>query len=128
VKIRSKLVSNSSSSSFIGLLRKKDFDEILEELDPYIQMVMEKISTTEPMLGIEVTRIQTYGDEGDVFEHLKFSYDGLIPEDELGYELSPEEAFERFLNKVPNNKMWFTMYDGLFSSVTPLTAFLNNKN
>lgn len=53
MKVRKGFVSNSSSSSFIVLITKEAYDEIIKDIDPFAQAVVEQLSGKTQFLGTE---------------------------------------------------------------------------
>ena len=97
MKIRTGFVSNSSSSSFVLIVKKELHDKVFETLNKYEKYVIEAVSHEATVFGLPAIEI---GDMTDMngysytFEDLDLDYD----EDEE--ERSPYEAFGSYQSKV----------------------------
>lgn len=70
MKIRSGFVSNSSSSSFLILLTKEAYDEVISGVDPLAQAVVEQLSRKTKFLGTECVAYSRMSGNHDDFDWL----------------------------------------------------------
>lgn len=90
MKIRNGFVSNSSSSSFIMMVRKDYFNEIVKGLEPLDQAVMEVLFTKDKAFGMDVMLFEdTSTDDWSLFDDID---NELI--DKRALELAKEQGKE----------------------------------
>jgi len=76
VKVRSGFVSNSSSSSFVLIAKKEDFDKVFAEADKYTQRVIKELGyEIRKFAGTEVVVIAGMDGNYSSFEYMSISID-----------------------------------------------------
>jgi len=103
MKIRNGFVSNSSSSSFVYLLKKEDYAEMLESADKFQKQVLKELYPQEVnVFGMELMMVSGGSGNCSSFEYMDVSFqddDLEDPDDEeafyekYGYEPYAQEAF-----------------------------------
>lgn len=95
MKIRIGFVSNSSSSSFVLIVKKELHDKVFKTLDKYEKYVIEEVSHEATVLGLPAIEI------GDMTDMSGYSYTFEDLDDEYeDEERSPYEAFGSYQSKV----------------------------
>lgn len=112
MKIRSGLVSNSSSSSFTCLVKKETYDKAIKEVHPYFKAVIETVSQKTKVFGLDAVCIETFDTPGgSMWEYTEIDYDGEIPNDKYGDKMYEGEALGFFLSLCPDEDYWITGQD-----------------
>jgi len=100
MKIRQGFVSNSSSSSFVYIMSKSDFEDSLSKMDDYQKEVIEKLRPSEKkFLGNDVVIISGCRGNSSSFDFMGSfkSCKGMSEEEfyeKFGYDKWPEKAFD----------------------------------
>lgn len=109
MRLRSGFVSNSSSSSFILLVEKEEYDRVMEEAHPYLQAVAKAVSRERKCFGKDVVQMETFSTPGgSCWEWIDISYSGDIPEE---YDEYAGEAFYALKKKFDKEKTFSASVD-----------------
>lgn len=78
MKIRNGFVSNSSSSSFVLIVRKDHFDAMISMMHPYIRTLAKAAGTVTKVLGVDVVEFNGYDEHGEswLLEEFDVEYNG----------------------------------------------------
>ena len=110
MKIKLDFVTNSSSSSFLLIVEKNYFDEMLAKEHPYIQAVANALKKDKKVLGIDAIIIKTMEQEdSSTVEDLSFAYEGELPV-VSGLIMTNERAFARIQNILKDDSKVFSYY------------------
>lgn len=119
MKIRDGHVSNSSSSSFMLVCSKKDFDKTLKEVDAYAAIVayalLEKAGKTktmgEPIICISYltgnAAETAYEDEQGPYANLPYPEKQDPDPKKHDY---PGKAWQRFVSALPQNRIFMSSF------------------
>lgn len=92
MKIRNGFVSNSSTSSFIIIVKVEDFNKLLTEIDPYQKAVLLELGYTERnVLGIAAVVISGMAGNYSSFEGMDVARE--LYDEKFEYDCYPSEAF-----------------------------------
>jgi hypothetical protein len=99
MKIRNGFVSNSSSSSFVYIIKAEKYDEFLSGLDDYKKEIIERLSPKKDVaFGIDVFIISGGLENTSSFDCMRIDAGSDLNESEFkekfGYERCAEVAFE----------------------------------
>ena len=99
MKTRSGFVSNSSSSSFVYILLKDQYEELLKNVDEYQKAVLKELGHEEKQIfGQEAIVISGMNGNNSSFEYMNIDvYSDLTDEEfreKYEYERYASEAFE----------------------------------
>lgn len=101
MKIRNGFVSNSSSSSFVVVVSKKDADEVINEMNAYEQAVINFIKKNQKFMGKEVSVFTCMSGNMDSWEYCfdsdKEAEKAGIDPDEAPF---PVEVWDDFVDKL----------------------------
>jgi len=91
MKTRQGFVSNSSSSSFVVVAKKEDFDKILNESDKYTRQVINELGfSTHEFAGTEVIALAGMNGNESSFEYMTIDLDDDVQDEydihDEGYE------------------------------------------
>lgn len=100
MKTRDGHVSNSSSSSFVLLTTKENYEKALKDATPYQRAVAEALKEEGKFAGIDVVGFSTFSDRGGggTFEYLKVDYK---PEKD---EVDASEAWDEFQSLIKRDE------------------------
>jgi len=106
MKTRNGFVSNSSSSSFVLIVKKEVHEKTMKQLEPYEKAVMNALISESKIFGQDVIY---YGDLSvqDVsytFEYLEVDWDDKILKDKYGDDISYYEVAYKYEKMVKKNK------------------------
>jgi hypothetical protein len=65
MKIRTGFVSNSSSSSFVLIVEKNHFEEMIAKAHPFTQALVAECGAPVQVLGVEAVRFNGYDEHGE---------------------------------------------------------------
>lgn len=105
MKCRHGFVSNSSSSSYVIILGKSDFDKLKEEVTLLQRDMLAYVSNkgkTKTFLGSEVVSIEY--EEGDCssFDYYRVGDGGVMENERKKYNMARAEAEEKLLKENPD--------------------------
>lgn len=106
MKTRKGFVSNSSSSSFVIIIEKEEYERALETVHPYIKAVVLAVGMSEDKFaGKDVVIIGTWSDaSGSMFDYMEVDYEGEKPESEYDDYMRGYEAMEAFEKEIAPDK------------------------
>jgi hypothetical protein len=100
MKIRNGFVSNSSSSSFVVVIPKEDYEKMMNEVDGFQKAVIEALGPKKDnVFGREAMIISGFHGNISSFEYMEpdfkdyYDLDEEEFEDKYGYEPYPSEAW-----------------------------------
>lgn len=104
MKIRNGFVSNSSSSSFMCLMKVEDVEETLKDMPEYVKVVVNELTYKVNVFGMELIGFESYHTHSySSWEYTEIEYEGEYPEVESKYypgEMNtlddPSEAWSYF--------------------------------
>jgi hypothetical protein len=105
MKVRNGFVSNSSSSSFVVVIKKEVHDKVLPLLTDYQRMIIEQIAEKDKAFGMDVITIgdmTDHGGESQLFYDLPYD-DEKNEEDDDNYREGPYEAYDAYRDLVDKN-------------------------
>ena len=110
MKIRNGFVSNSSTSSFIIISTKDNYDKTMAELHPYAQAVITGMVEEFSLAGIKFISVACYtGMSGEgTLDWIEVDFDGEIPKDKHGSEMSRYDAYDSFCFALKKNGETFS--------------------
>jgi predicted oxidoreductase (fatty acid repression mutant protein) len=114
MKKRFGFVSNSSSSSFVMLIKPEEHERVMKELHPYVKAVVEAVTWETEIFGQKVVMHQDLKerDYGSIaFFDLEVEYDGEIPE-KYAEEPDPYEAWYDYSSKLNPEHVFRSRIDG----------------
>ena len=104
MKTRTGFVSNSSTSSFVLLVRKDIHDQVMAELSDFHKHCIKAVSGATKCLGqdvVEIGDLVSHDGEGQIsyaFEYEESPFEGEVPEGKYG-KISPHEAVDDYKAK-----------------------------
>lgn len=128
MKIRNGFVSNSSSSSFVLVVRKDAFDKVKMKEDPLIQAILEAVMTSEVVLGHEC---MIYDDCSSEYWFDNIDIDGIINRakeiagagkltnlTDIPYDTEEEpEEYQEFLREIVHENVGHYSIEAVFKNV-----------
>jgi hypothetical protein len=119
MKSRLGFVSNSSSSSFVIIVKKDAYERRLKEVHPYVKAVIEAMHDKKEatFLGEKVVILGTWMDAGGgsnlSSDYLDIEFDGEIPTNNWGDSMDPYSAFhEEFATFKDEDCAYMSLMDG----------------
>lgn len=99
MKTRSKLVSNSSSSSFVATVKAEPYAAALEKVHPYVKAVAEEVFYSRKRFGIPVMEAASMDVHGyRSWDELDLNYAGEVPKNQWDEDLDPSQAVDELLS------------------------------
>jgi hypothetical protein len=98
MKIRSGFVSNSSSSSFLMIVLKKDHEEVMAQLTQFERKVVEYLSKEFKAFGLNLVKFSKMNSEDDnSLSYFPISeFEDLMTEEEKKNDESKYEAVDKY--------------------------------
>lgn len=111
MKLRLGFVTNSSSTSFVIMIKKESYEKAFKEADEFTQQVLNKLGyNSDKAFGIDVVKLTGVEGNYSTLGNIRIT---PVPEKYTnGYYGGPaKNAFEEFLGKIPKDEIIQTYVD-----------------
>ena len=109
MKIRKGHVSNSSSSSFVLITTKRNYERAMEGLDPYAKAVAKALAEEQKLGDLDIVTFFKFSGMGGygTFDFLDVDFDeeGLTEDEQALADEGKYEAWERFCEKLGDDEV-----------------------